>query len=277
MSHKRLNIGVTTAVYAPSGVPFPLVNVNIYDSIDWLSENGFDSIELHLRVPEIIERAGVKAYCEQKGLGISSIGTGMAAGYDGLILSHPEKEVRRKTVELLQRQLDLGAYLDAKVIIGSMRGTLAPGQSYAQVEQHSIEAMKQLADYAEKKDAYLAVEAIDLYETNYVNSCEEVLDWIDRIGSDHILVHLDTFHMNITEPDMEAAILKCGEKLGHLHLADNNRNYPGWGHIDFKGIIKALDTVNYTGASVIECFQVPDGRTAALRGLHYLRDLEKQL
>ena len=38
---------------------------------------------------------------------------------------------------------------------------------------------------------------------------------------------LDTFHMNIEEPMIQASIRACGERIFHFHVADSNRWYPG--------------------------------------------------
>ena len=41
------------------------------------------------------------------------------------------------------------------------------------------------------------------------------------VGSDSLLLHLDTFHMNIEEPDCAESIQKAGDKVGHIHVADH--------------------------------------------------------
>ena len=84
-------VGVTCAVAAPAGVPFPLVNPDIYRTVDFLAENGFDSIELHLLKPSEVDAGKIKEYCAEKKIMISSIGTGIAV-YKRQILTR----IRRK-------------------------------------------------------------------------------------------------------------------------------------------------------------------------------------
>ena len=76
--------------------------------------------------------------------------------------------------------------------------------------------------------------------------------------------------MNLEEQNWRSAILSCRGKLGHVHVADNSRNYPGWGLIDFRTIISLLLEIGYDRSLTIECYPFPDGPTAALRGLQHL-------
>ena len=42
----KLRIGATVAVKAPSSSPFPIIDSDIYRSINWLADHGLDSIEV---------------------------------------------------------------------------------------------------------------------------------------------------------------------------------------------------------------------------------------
>ena len=87
--------------------------------------------------------------------------------------------------------------------------------------------------------------------------------------------HIDTFHMNIEEQDMNKSILKCGNSLGHVHFSDNDRMYPGHGHIQFENMLDALDQIGYTGYIAIECLANPSPLEAAKRSFKYLRSIWK--
>ena len=63
-----------------------------------------------------------------------------------------------------------------------------------------------------------------------------------------------TFHMNIEEDDMFAAIRKAGKKLGHFHVGENNRRLPGKGGLDWYHIGEALREIGYDGNVVMEPF-----------------------
>lgn len=266
-------IGVTCALDAPVGSPFPLVNPDIYETIDFLAENGFDSIELHLLKPSQVDGPRIKEYCAKKGIMISSIGTGMAYGREGLSITSPDREIRDRAVKRLEEQLELASALECSIVIGSMRGTIPEGESKKVIDQRMIDACTRLCDHAAKGKGSIVIEAIDRFETNYLKRAEEVLEIIEKVGSPKLGVHLDTYHMNMEEQDWKKPVLLCGDRLRHVHIADNNRNYPGWGLIDFRPFLEALEEVGYDQTLTIECYPWPDGKTAVLRGLSHMRKL----
>ena len=55
----------------------------------------------------------------------------------------------------------------------------------------------------------------------------------------------------------------CSGKIGYIHFADNNRKYPGAGHLDFKKIIQAINDTGYEGFISVECLAQPSGEEAA--------------
>jgi D-psicose/D-tagatose/L-ribulose 3-epimerase len=77
-----------------------------------------------------------------------------------------------------------------------------------------------------------------------------------------VKVHLDTFHMNIEEKNLGAAIRKAGKRLAHLHACGSDRGTPGGDHTDWPGIAKALKAIGYKGDVVIESF-TPDVKVIA--------------
>ena len=255
---------------APPDSPFPILTDDYFATADWLVKQGFDSMEVHIRAPELVDGPRLAEHCSKIGLEISSIGTGQAYSMEGLSITSIDEAVRKSAVQRLKNHLDLGAVLRCPVIIGSMRGQIGEGQTFDDVDALMVESMKELADYAEKTDTEIVIEAIDRFETNYLHTAADVLGLIGRVGSDRVMVHLDTFHMNLEETDWRTPILQCGPHLGHVHVADNSRNYPGRGLLDFRPIIAALMEIGYQRSLTIECYPIPDGPTAARRGLRHL-------
>ena len=68
--------------------------------------------------------------------------------------------------------------------------------------------------------------------------------------------------MNIEEADIRAAIVRAKDKIVHVHVADNDRWYPGHGHIDFESFGKTLKEIAYPWAVAVECRPYPDGLAA---------------
>ena len=89
---------------------------------------------------------------------------------------------------------------------------------------------------------------------------------------------LDTFHMNIEERDMMESIEISKDRLFHFHVADSNRWAPGYGHIDFRGIINKLVGVGYGGYVSVECLPLPGGpERSASEAYTYLRSVIEEV
>ena len=65
--------------------------------------------------------------------------------------------------------------------------------------------------------------------------------------------------------------------IGHVHVTDSDRYYPGHAQIDFYPVIEALYDVGYTGQVAFEISPLPDAETAAKRGLGYLAAILEQV
>ena len=61
--------------------------------------------------------------------------------------------------------------------------------------------------------------------------------------------------MNIEENDFRTPVLACGDRLGYVHIGENNRGYLGAGHIDFGSALRcASGRWGYAGAVTFESF-----------------------
>ena len=99
----------------------------------------------------MIDGPKLQEHCLRIGMEISSIGTGMAYGMEGLSLTSSDEQIRRRAVTRLKDQLDLGRILACPVIIGSMRGLIETGETFSLINKRMTDAMKELAEYAEKQ------------------------------------------------------------------------------------------------------------------------------
>jgi len=72
------------------------------------------------------------------------------------------------------------------------------------------------------------------------------------MGADNLGLLFDTFHTNIEEVSISAAIERAGDRLFHVHLADSNRWVPGFGHLDFTAVWESLAKISYQHSLVLE-------------------------
>src|SRR5262245_64707378 len=104
----------------------------------------------------------------------------------------------------------------------------------------------------------IAIEPLNRFETNFINTCDQSIRMVRDVGSPALGIHLDTFHMNIEEKDPAAAIRRAGRSLHHFHACGSDRGTPGNDHIDWKSIATALHKVGYDRDVVIESFTPDD-------------------
>jgi D-psicose/D-tagatose/L-ribulose 3-epimerase len=117
-----------------------------------------------------------------------------------------------------------------------------------------IRNLKELCAYANSKQIALALEPLNRFETDLINTTNQGLALIDAVGFDNLGLLLDTFHMNIEEKNIEKALLQAGRKLFNFHACANDRGTPGEDHFDWDSISNSLKIISYKGPVVIESF-----------------------
>jgi sugar phosphate isomerase/epimerase len=232
------------------------VKENFRDSIRKVAELGYDAVELHIRDPHSVDADEIASLLNQYRLPVPTIGTGQAYGEEGLSFADPDPAIRGKAVQRIKDQMDLASRLRIpRVTIGLIRGTVKPGTDQDQAEEYVRGCMAKCLDY--NPAITLILEPLNRYETSLYNDTASAKEVIDRIGKPNLKMLIDTFHMNIEEPDMIQSILDVRETISHVHFADSNRWAPGCGHIDFKKIVRALRKIKYRGAICAEILPRP--------------------
>lgn len=234
---------------------------------------GYDGVELAIRDPKLVDVDALEALTREHGLRVPAIGTGQAWGEEKLSFTDPDLSVRRAAVERIKSHIPLAARFNAVIIIGLVRGIIKPGITHEQGMAWVCEALQECSAAAKPFGVRLALEPINRYETTLVNSVAQGMALIDQVGADNFGLLLDTFHMNIEEPDILQSISTCGDRIFHFHVADSNRWYPGAGHLDFAGILSRLQSTGYDGFVSGEFMPLPDPLTAARENIARLRGI----
>jgi len=238
------------------------------ENLDSIKKFGYDGVELAVRDPRLMDLDELHRTLKEIDLPVPAVGTGQAYGEDGLSLTHPNPEIRRQATERIRSHVDFAVSFNAVVVIGLIRGRKETEVTQDRAESWLLEALRECA--RANPSARLALEPINRYETNLLNSVDAALRFLDRLAADNVGILLDTFHMNIEEPSILGSIESAKDRLFHVHVADSNRWYPGAGHIDFAAIISTLDRVGYRGFLSAEILPCPDSDTAAERAIRHL-------
>ena len=135
--------------------------------------------------------------------------------------------------------------------------------------------MKEVVETAEDNQVILNLEVVNRFEAMLLNTANEAIDYVKEVNSPNVKILLDTFHMNIEEDFIGDAIIQTADWLGHLHIGENNRMPPGYGHIPWTEVGYALRKIGYSGSVVMEPFLVPGGQVG--RDIKVFRDLSSGL
>jgi sugar phosphate isomerase/epimerase len=244
---------------------------NLEINIKQIKAMGYDGVELAIRDPNLVDYIKLEKLIHSNDLSIPAIGTGQAWGEEGLSFTDPDPSIRRQAIERIKSHIPGAARFGAVIILGLIRGIVKPGVGNNQAMDWLVEALAECAQVSQAQGIRLALEPINRYETSLINNVVEGLKLIERVNADNFGLLLDTFHMNIEEPDLQASIRKCGGRIFHFHVADSNRWYPGAGHLDFNEIFTTLRGTGYSGWVSGEFLPIPDADTAAKRSILELR------
>ena len=234
---------------------------------------GFDGVELAIRDPAVVDVQNIAAVAADLGITVPAIGTGQGYLEEGLSLTSPDAAVRDRAVARLLGQVEVARRLGALLIIGLIHGPIPPGTDRERAVERLLGGLGRVARAARGHGVRIVVEPINRYESNWLNTVDEVLDVLLRLGEDTVGVLPDTFHMNIEEVDPTAALHRAGARLWHVHVADSNRRAPGWGHLDFAHILSTLTQIGYTGCVSAEILPLPSLLEAARQTLTVMRAL----
>ena len=213
---------------------------------------GYDLVELSLHGPKVMDLGLTRELLQEHGLGLGcSRGLTFAAD-----VSSEDAACVARGIAMLEEGVTVTAALGGRYFGGILYGAMAkyPRPMSAQGRRNATDSVKRMADFAARKDVTLGLEVVNRYESNQLNTAEQALEMLDRIDASNVVVHLDTYHMNIEEQDFMKPVLLCGKRLGYVHVGESHRGYLGTGTIDFETFFKALAAIDYQGVVTFESF-----------------------
>lgn len=116
-----------------------------------------------------------------------------------------------------------------------------------------LAALTELGEHAGKVGVSLFLEPLNRYEDHMVNRLDQAAELARATGLDTVSVVADSYHMNIEEDDVPAALVANAARLSHVQVSDSNRFQPGAGHLDWAGFLTTLDEIGYDGYLALEC------------------------
>lgn len=236
---------------------------------------GFDILEVDSAMVAGMsktERNRLKGQATDNGIEFTYIG-GLSRKND---LASLDATARRNGIRHLIAQAQLVKDMGGKSLSGVLCCAWPTSDPEAEKDRgsalgRSLECMREVMKVVEDYDLYFNMEVANRFEEFLLNTAQEAIDFVDRVGSSHCKILLDTFHINIEEDGFTEAITKVGAKMGHFHMGEQNRRPPGRGRIPWDEVFSALKSIGYTGPLVMEPFIMPGGSVG--RDVRLYRDL----
>ena len=246
------------------------------------AELGFDLLEIPLLKPSEFDSALVAKALSQNG--IQAVAS-LCLPPDAHLPFNPTG-----ALQFLKHAVDKVADFGGKQLLGCLYcnlGTLTRQAPTADEKKKVAEVLGELRQYATPKGVSLGIEPVNRYETYLCNTGSDAIDYFTAIGADDMIIHFDTYHMNIEEDGYGSALRDAGRYAGYIHLSESHRGLPGEGTVDWDDVFQGLHDIDYQGPLVLEAFAAinPDligatclwrksryhGRELATKGLEFLK------
>ena len=235
-----------------------------------VADLGFDGVEVSLLGMTDEKANALGGLAKDHGLEVTC-SDGLSREAD---ITSPDPEVRAAGFEYLRWAVRTTAAMGSRGLAGVVYapwGVFDP-PNRAERAKRAAEAFAALDSDLERHDVTLGIEAINRFETDLVNTAAEASALAADSGSSRVGVLLDTFHMNMEEKDIAAAIVSARDHLVHFHVSDNDRGVPGSGHVPWPEVRRGLSEIGYDRWIVAEMFVVAGNPASA--DLNIWRDIE---
>lgn len=160
-------------------------------------------------------------------------------------------------IEHLKAAIDKAALMGCEALTGVTYGGTneRTGVPPTEAEYDNLaRALGAAATHAKRHGLQLGVEAVNRYENHLLNSAEQAVALVERIGLDNLFVHLDTFHMNMEEKGVANGILIARNHLKYMHMSESDRGTPGYGNVPWDPIFASLAAIDFKGVLTLESF-----------------------
>jgi D-psicose/D-tagatose/L-ribulose 3-epimerase len=213
---------------------------------------GYDFVEVIIFDPHTVDVDMTVRLSREYGLGVATSLCGTLTSD----LSNPDPVIAKRGEEWVIKAIsvtrDMGATMLGGPSFSAVHRYALPPSEFAR--DNAVKAYQRLAKKAKAAGVRIGLEALNRYESNFINTLDQAATFCKRVGSDALFVHGDMFHMNIEEGDIGNSIESVKDLLGYVHIAESHRGYLGTGNTDWKKLFGALAKIGYQGPITFEAF-----------------------
>jgi len=246
----------------------------IVDAMRWAKDAGFAGIELAIAETGVLTPSTDQATCAtyrrvagEHGLALETLASGMSWGCSP---THPDAEVRRRSIQLHRDALQRAAWLGCRSMLFVPGAILIPWDSsypavpYEQAVQWARQATTELAKTAEDAGVELCIENV---WNGLFYSPLEFRDFVDSIGSKSVGIYFDAANVLGYHQHPQHWIPILGKRIRRVHVKDFKRqvgSLAGFcelleGDMPWRETLQALRAIGYDRTIVAEMIPPAEG------------------
>lgn len=224
-----------------------------YGILEFLKKTGFDGVELPVFDLDVAKFSRLGKKLDE--LGLQRTAVTVCSDADNPISS--DASVRAAALTRLKKAIDTVAAAGATLLCGpvhSALGTFSGTGPTADEWKRAQEILIAAADHAQKNQVTLVCEYLNRFECYFLTNATEAARFCREANHPALKMMYDTFHANIEEKDLAAAMKGSWDQVAHVHISENDRSTPGEGHVDWKTTFQTLKELKYDGWLTVEAF-----------------------
>jgi len=254
----NITYGVSTWLWTS-----PFATASIHELFPKIAKMGFDVVEIAVEDPSLIDIKEIKKVLQQYNLKANICGA-FGPARD---LTHEDEAIHKNCFSYVEACLDFCVELETGFFGGPMYSAVGKARMVSPEQRKkewelAVKNLRTVCAMADARGLQIALEPLNRFESDLINTADDVLRLIKDINHPAAAIMLDGFHMNIEEKNIEQAIIASGDKLIHLQVSENYRGTPGTGQTHWAAYKRGLEKINYNGTVTIESF-TPDNKELA--------------
>ncbi len=169
----------------------------------------------------------------------------------------PSASVRAAAVDALKKTIDCCHAAGVPLLVGPTHSAIGEFSGSGPTEDEfnwGVETMRQVAEHAAAAEVTIVTEYLNRFENYFLTCVEQTVAFVTAIDHPNVRMMYDTFHANIEEKNLSAAITSAMPWTKLVHISENDRSTPGQGHVAWDETFDAIRAADWDGWMVVEAF-----------------------